>query len=189
MAGQIDEARSVCKHAFDQFECVEQRVFDFIELAAFAAPERGWVEQNAVVAVAAFDFAGEEFVDVVDDPADGVLRETVELGILACPLHHAFRGVDVAAVRAAFGSCKCGTAGVGEQVEEFERLFAFRCFGGEGLGDPVPHVARFGEYAEVAEVGGGEFQGDVVDGGLPGFWEFVAAAPLQALFSGEKCVG
>jgi len=41
----------------------------------------------------------------------------------------------------------------------------------------------------VAEVGGGEFQGDIVDGGFPGFWEFVTATPLQAVFSGEKCVG
>ena len=41
----------------------------------------------------------------------------------------------------------------------------------------------------MTKVSGGEFERYVIDGGFPGFWEFVTATPLQAVFSGETCVG
>ena len=189
MAGQIHKAGLVAQHAFDQFQCVEQRVLDLVEFAAFAAPERGRVEQDAVVAVAAFDFAGEEFVDVVDDPADRVVGEPVELGILACPLHHAFGGIDVAAMCAALGACQCGAAGVGKQVEEFERLFA--------LGRSAARVLVI--QLHISRVSGNtpRWPKSVVESlsvtslivALPGLRQFVAPAPLETFFASEKRVG
>ena len=39
VAGEVDEARLVAEHAFDEAERFHHRVFNFIELATFSATE------------------------------------------------------------------------------------------------------------------------------------------------------
>ena len=52
-------------------------VVDFEELLVGTAAETGWIEDDAVVVAAAADFAVEEFLDIVDDPADGCVGKLV----------------------------------------------------------------------------------------------------------------
>ena len=162
--------------------------FDFVEFAFGAAAEGGGIEDDGVVAAIAFDFAVKEFVDVVDDPADGGGLELVEFGIFAGPFDHAFGGVDVADVGSGMGGGKGGTTGVGEEVEDGGGWGGVGAVG-EALANPGPALPLLGEDAEVAEVGAGEFEADAVDGDVPVVGKAVATAPAVAFSPVEGGMG
>lgn len=105
-------------------------------LAAFRGPEGRRVEDDGVVAPLPADFPAEELVGVVRDPADRVVPEAVQRRVLARPLHHALRGVEVADLRPAARRRERRAARIGEEVEDAR----------EETGDPSP-IVRFAEDA------------------------------------------
>ena len=164
-------------------------MLDLVKLAALTPAEGRRVEQHGIVAPAAFDFPREEFVDVVDDPADRIVGQVVQRSVLSRPLHHALGCVHVAAVCAALRGGECGAARIGEKIEKVEWLASrMRCLR-HAFADPVPHGAGFGEDAEVTEVGGRELHPHPVDLGDPGVRQPFASAPFEPLLSGEEGVG
>lgn len=101
-------------------EGFEQGVLNLVEFAAFAAAEGRWVEENAIIATAATDFALEEFIHVIDYPANWMILQSIDFGVLACPLYHALGGIHVAALCATFRAGQCCSARIGKEVEEVE---------------------------------------------------------------------
>ena len=152
MRGKEDEARTFGKHALHERQRFLQVALDLVRLAARAASERGRVEDHGVVAALPTELAAEKLVHVVHDPADRTVLQPVQRGVVARPLHHAFRGVEVAHLRAALRRRKRTPAGIGKQVQHLRA--------GSMRADPVPLRALLGEDAEVAEVGAGELEAD-----------------------------
>ena len=113
------------------------------QFARRAAPELGRVEQDAVVAAFAADFARGELGGVVDDPADRAVAHPRQHGVGAAALDRLLRGVDVDHLRARVGQRQRADAGIAEQVEHLR------------VGRPFPHEiplrGHVGEEAQVAE--------------------------------------
>ena len=65
-------------------------VLNFVEFSAFASPEGGGIEENSVVTASASDFTSEKFIHIVNNPANGVFFQLIDLGIFFRPLNHAF---------------------------------------------------------------------------------------------------
>ena len=86
-------------------------------LALRPAAELGRVEQDAVVAAPAPDFARGEFGGIVDDPADRPLGQARQRGIGASALDRLLRRVDMDQPGAGFAEQQRADAGVAEQVE------------------------------------------------------------------------
>ena len=87
-------------------------------LALGPAAELGRIEQDAVVAAAAADFAGGEFGGVVDDPADRAVGHSRQFGIAPAALDRFLRRIDMDQPRAGVGQGQRADPGVAEQVED-----------------------------------------------------------------------
>ena len=157
---------------------------DLVHLAAGAAPKARRVEDDGVVAPSAADFALHELVGVVHDPADRRGGEAVQLRVLARPLHHPLRGVEVADLSAAQSRRQGRAAGVGEEVEK-RRCAAGRLGGGDRLADPPPLRALLGEDAEVAEVSAAELEADAGGLDFPGLRDARAVVPAVPVLAVE----
>ena len=188
VAAEEDETGPVGKELGDEAECIEKGVLDFVELPALTPPEGGRVQENRVVGATATDFPLEELVAIVDDPPDGVVLQVVQGGVFPCPLDHTSSRVDVAAVGPVPGGREGCGSGVGEEVEEAGGCRPRFCSPPEPMADRLPEISGLGEDAEMAEIRGGQFQADAVDGDLPAVREGVPAPPLEAAFPGEKGV-
>ena len=170
VAAEEDESGVGGEDLLAEIEELNEVVVDFEELLVGAAAEAGGVEDDAVVAAAAADFAVEEFLDIVDDPADGCVGELVKGGVLACPVDHFFGRVEVADIAAGLGEGEGGAAGVGEEIEDIEWLFGV--FG--ALLQPLPAEGVFGEDAQVAEVGWADGEEHAADFAGPFAGDFAA---------------
>ena len=83
------------------------------------------------------------------------------------------------------GGRERGPARVGEEVEDGDLAAGVA----DGLADPTPLGALFGEDAEMSEVGAGETELDVVDGDFPMGGKSVASVPVETLLAIEGGVG
>ncbi len=184
MAAQQKKGRVVAEQIAAEVEQKGQVGLDFKHLALFAAPERGRIENDAVITSSAFDFAAQEGDGIIHDPADGCVLQLIERGVFTRPFHHAFGGVEVADLRTALRGGEGRTAGIGEEVEHAGRFVPHLALLNR-FADPVPHDALFREHTEVAEIGGGEFKADARDGDNPFIGQVVAVVPAVAVLAVE----
>ena len=63
----------------------------------------------------------QKHLETVDDPANGLFRQSGQCGIFPCPLYHALGRVHVAHRSTGGGTCQRCTAGLGEQVQDRDR--------------------------------------------------------------------
>ena len=115
---------------------------------------------------------------VVHDPADGTVLQTIQRGVVARPLHHALRRVEVAHLRAALRRRERAAAGIGEEVQHLRT----RCM----RANPVPLCALLGEDSEVAEVGAGELEADAGRLNRPLCGQRAPSVPAVALLTVER---
>ena len=89
VGAEKDEERCRGQKLAAEGEGLGEVAFDLVDLALRAAPEGGRVEDDGVVAPSATDFASEELVGVLGDPADRGILESVQRGVFARPVDHA----------------------------------------------------------------------------------------------------
>ena len=161
VGGEEEEAGFFGEGFAAEFQQLGELAFDFPDVAIGAASEGGGVEENAVVAGAAFDFAANIFEGVFDDPADGFCVQMGGNLVVAGPGGGGFGGVHVGGFPAGFGGDEGGGAGIAEEIEK-------PCAGGGGLLDGVPMGRLFGEHAEMfAGVGDAGKKGEGAEAEFP----------------------
>jgi hypothetical protein len=111
VGGEEKEARFFGEGFAAEFEQLGELAFDFPDVAVGAAAEGGRIEQDAVVAGAALDFAADVFDGVLDDPADGLVVEAGSGLVFAGPGGGGLGGVDVGGLPAGGGRAPGGGGG------------------------------------------------------------------------------
>ena len=186
MAGDEGTDRLPGEQAREQREEIREIGLDLEDLAFRPAAKARRVEDEQVVAVPAAQFAFEEFRHVVHDPADGLVLERIQRGVLARPLDHALRGIHVADLRARARGGERASAGVREEIQHARRASVPRAECGAILRDALPLLALLGENPEVPEVRRAELECDAVHLDDPRGRQLLAALPFVAAFARES---
>lgn len=110
-----------------------------------AVPVRRRIEDDTVVLTTPADLARDERGNVIDEPADRPLPETVERRVPSRPLDSPLRGIDMRDRGARAGEGERHEACIGEKVENRGPV-TFACSGHEPRHDP----GVFGEQPDLA---------------------------------------
>ena len=97
------------------------RFFYFPDFPFWSAAVRWRIHDNGIVMIAAADLTLYEFYTVIDDPADRRIAKSGRTGIFLCPGDHALGGIYVCNTCSGSGSGERSTAGVGKEVQNFDR--------------------------------------------------------------------
>ena len=153
-------------------------VLDLPDLALGAASVGGRIHDDRVIGISPSYLALYKFAAVIDEPADRSVLEPRNGGVLPGPGDHTPGRVDMSDGRTGLRCCNCGTAGISEQVEDFN-FSAGRHSVSNDLTEPVPVDGLLREEAGMLEVKGFEPEGQifVVDRPLLGK---VSELPLAA---------
>ena len=100
----------------------------------------GWrIHDDGIIVIAAADFTFYKFDAIVYDPADRCVFQTGRDCIFFCPAYHAFRSIHMCDRSTSSRCCKGCAAGVGEQIQYFDRTSGISDF----LSEPVPVCCLF----------------------------------------------
>ncbi len=124
----------------------------------------GRIEQYAVIAAVAPDFAGDEFGGILHDPADGPVRHARQVGIGASLGDGFFRGVDMNHARAAGRHGQRSDASIAKQVHHLRVGFV-----GSPFAHPVPYRRHVRKEAQMAEGGATGLERDFLPAKRPAF--------------------
>ena len=159
-----------------QLDQIIDGVLQLPDLAAGASAV-GWrVHDNAVVAVAAANLTLDKLFAIVHNPADGLLLQAGQLGILPCPCYHALAGIDMADLCARLCAGKRCAAGVGEQVEDADLAACAANLVCHKV--PVDRLLR--EKSGVLKAGRADFKAQVFVGNRPLLPRHIADFPLAS---------
>ena len=129
-----EEQWVIRKDVGTKFDKVVDGIFDFPDFT-FRASAVGWrIHNDGVVMVAPADLALYEFDTIIHQPADRRVLKSGRYCVFFCPCDHALGGVHMGYAGACSGCSKCGTAGVSEQIQYFNRSSGISYF----IREPVP---------------------------------------------------
>lgn len=104
------------------------RFFYFPDFPFWSTAVGRRIHDNGIVMIAAADLTLYEFYAVIDDPADRRIAQSGRTCIFLCPGDHALGGIYVCNARSGSGSGKRSTAGIGKEVQNFDRAAGILIF-------------------------------------------------------------